>query len=88
MARLNHRRVVTGKLHVAVVIGTFHLPGVETKLAHGARIAARAQPVLHRVINVALIAVQTRRSTADLFDLLGKIAGVDRCADGIRLVHQ
>ena len=88
MTRLNHRRVVTGKLHVAVVISAFHLPGIKAKLAHGARIAPGAQPVLYGVINVALITVQARRSAADLIDLFGKIAGVDRCADGIRLVHQ
>ena len=87
MSRTDNRGVIAGKLHVAVVVRPFHLPGVDTKLAHIARIAARAQPVLHRVIDATLCTIQAWRRIADLVNLLGEITGVDRCTDSIRLVN-
>ena len=60
MARLNYRRVIACKLHVTIVVGTFHLPGINAELAHIAGITACAQPLLHRVINITLVAIQTR----------------------------
>ncbi|MNP23053.1 hypothetical protein D3C76_1157490 [compost metagenome] len=86
MTRLNHRCVVAGELDVTVVIGPFHLPGVNAVLAHGARIATRAQPVLHCVIDAVLRTVQTRRCGANLVHLLSKVTRIDRCANGIGLV--
>ena len=38
----------------------FHLPGINAELAHIAGITACAQPLLHRVINITLVAIQTR----------------------------
>ncbi|CNU01963.1 Uncharacterised protein [Salmonella enterica subsp. enterica serovar Bovismorbificans] len=40
MASLNDGRIVARELDVTVVVGAFHLPGIDTKLAHSARIAS------------------------------------------------
>ena len=88
MARLHHWRVVAGKLDVTVVIRPLHLPGVDTKLAQRAGIAAGTQPLLNRIVDVALAGVEARRGATNLSHLLGEIAGVDRRADRIRLVNQ
>ena len=88
MARLHHRRVVAGKLDVTVVIRPLHLPGVDTKLAQRAGVAAGTQPLLNRIVDVALAGVEARRGATNLSHLLGEIAGVDRRADRIRLVNQ
>ena len=88
MARLHYRRVIAGKLDVAIVVGALHLPGVDAKLAQRAGIAARAQPLLQRVIDVALAIIEARRGVTNLINLLGEVAGVDRRPDGIRLVYQ
>lgn len=45
MARLNYRRVIACKLHVTIVVDTFHLPGINAELAHIAGITACAQPL-------------------------------------------
>ncbi|SSM02447.1 Uncharacterised protein [Klebsiella pneumoniae] len=88
MARLHHRRVVAGKLDVAIVVDALHLPGVDAKLAQRTGVAAGAQPLLQRVIDVALAIIEAWRGVTNLINLLGEVAGVDRRPDGIRLVYQ
>ena len=88
MARLNHRRVVAGKLDVTVVIRSLHLPGVDTKLAQRTGIAAGTQPLLNRIVDVALAGIEARRGATNLSHLFGEIAGVDRRTYRIRLVNQ
>ncbi|MNU06727.1 hypothetical protein D3C71_1635310 [compost metagenome] len=50
IARLHHRRVVTGKLNVAVVVYAFHLVSAEAVLVQVARIGAGGHPVLYCLI--------------------------------------
>ncbi len=69
-------------------IDALHLPGVDAKLAQRAGVAAGAQPLLQRVIDVALAVIEARRGVTNLINLLGEVAGVDRRPDGIRLVYQ
>ena len=88
VARLHHRRVVAGKLDVAIVVDALHLPGVDAKLAQRTGVAAGAQPLLQRVIDVALAIIEAWRGVTNLINLLGEVAGVDRRPDGIRLVYQ
>ncbi|VEB01903.1 Uncharacterised protein [Klebsiella pneumoniae] len=58
------------------------------KLAQRTGVAAGAQPLLQRVIDVALAIIEAWRGVTNLINLLGEVAGVDRCPDGIRLVYQ